>query len=287
MLRRFHPLLIVALLLLCRSTNAAEPAPVTAVVGAFGPEISLLEQKLQDAGTRTVHGLKFATGTIAGRRVVLVRTGVGKVNAAMTTTLTIDRFDPAELIFTGIAGGVNPALHPGDIVLAEQTAQHDLGTITTEGMRRKGVDSPIDGTPNPIYLPADARLLAMAKRAADRAQFRSVETVQGVNPPQVVQGTVVTGDVFVASEEKSAELREAMGADAVEMEGAAVAQVCRQLGTPCLVVRGISDMADSEASKDLKTFYKISAHNGATLVVAMLTEMQKNTKGEEHAGPES
>ena len=243
-----------------------DAAPITAILGAFDKEVTLLEDRLTDRQQRTIEGIGFSSGQLNGRHVVVAWTGVGKVNAAMTTTLLIEHFKPKHIIVTGIAGAVNPELRPGDIVIAKKTAHHDMGTIWPEGLFFKGVKNRLDGMENPVFFPADERLLKTARRAADEIKLASVETVTGRKPPTIITGVVVTGDVFVASAGKCAELRKRLDADVVEMEGAAVAQICYQRQIGCLVIRSISDNADEGAVFDKQTFYLLAAKNSAGLV---------------------
>lgn len=260
----------ISVSLLCSSCSSAfveaNSRPITAILGAFDEEIITLDEQLTDRQHLEIEGIRFVTGKLKGRKVVLACTGIGKVNAAMTTTLLIEHFKPNEVIFTGIAGGINPRFFPGDIVIAEKTAQHDLGTLTPSGLKNKAVRNPVDGIRNPVFFPADEQLLKLAELAAKRVEFETIRTGAGKRSPKVVKGVVVTGDVFAASAVKCSELRNRLGADAVEMEGAAVAQICYQQNTPCLVIRGISDKANDESLQDVRTFSKMAAENSASLV---------------------
>ena len=259
---------MLLLLLLCSHLTAQNPSqiPTTGILGAFSDEVAILEQGLTDARPQTILGIRFVTGILEGRRVVVASSGVGKVNAAMCATLLIDHFMPAEVIFSGIAGSINPDLHPGDIVIGEKTAHHDMGTLNPEGMHYRGMRSPVDWRPNPVYFDADPRLLLAAEAARKLITLEKIETSEGERTPAIIKGIIVTGDVFVASPAKKEELRKALNADAVEMEGAAVAQVCRELGVPCLVIRSISDTADAKARQDASLFFPIAAGNSALLV---------------------
>ena len=240
--------------------------PVTAVLGAFEREVTLLEDQLAGRQEHEIEGIRFVTGRLNGQSAVVAWTGVGKVNAAMTTTLLIEHFKPKQIIFTGIAGAVNPELRPGDIVIAEKTAHHDMGTVWPEGLFVKGVKSRLDGMENPVFFPADPRLVRFAQQAADRAALERIETTEGDRAPRIIKGIIVTGDAFIASADKCAELRKKLEADAVEMEGAAVAQICYQRGIGHLVIRSISDNADEGAVLDKQMFYILAARNSADLV---------------------
>jgi adenosylhomocysteine nucleosidase len=247
-----------------------------AVLGAFNQEVTSLRGMLTDAKSVEIEGIEFVSGRIGKAPVVIAWTGVGKVNAAMTTTLLLEHFKPTRVIFTGIAGGVDPNLEPGDIVVAKQTAYHDMGTLSSAGIDYGGVKSRMTGEPNPVFFPADPVLLEAAQRAAQKTAFDRVRQRTSQRPVKVVAGTVVTGDVFVASKEKGAELAKELGASAVEMEGAAVAQLCYQRGIGCLVIRSISDKADQSAIMDKQLFYAMAAKNSAGLVVEIIVELPQN-----------
>ena len=247
--------------------------PRTGILSAFGDEVTVLEQQLAGAQSETVQGIRFVSGKLKGRDVVIASSGVGKVHAAMTATLLIDHFKPGAVIFTGIAGAVSPDLHPGDIVIGEKTAQHDLGTLTPEGLRRRGVRNPVDWLPGPVVLTADPKLCALAEAAGRAVKLEEIETSEGLRAPRIVRGIIVTGDVFVASSAKKEELRRELNADAVEMEGAAVAQVCHVLRVPWLVIRSISDAADANAARDLSRFYPVAAQNSMHLVTEIISKL--------------
>jgi adenosylhomocysteine nucleosidase len=248
----------------------ADSRETLAVLGAFDQEVTLIEEMLTDARVERIEGITLMSGRLAGRRVVVAWTGVGKVNAAMTATLLIEHFKPAQVIFTGIAGAVDPNLEPGDIVIGERTAHHDMGTLGLEGLEPGGVQNRLTGEANPVYFPADPRLLAAAREAVSQTKLDSVSSSAGRRRPKAIVGTIVTGDVFVASKERSSELRARFDADAVEMEGAAVAQVCYQRGIGCLVIRSMSDKADENAVADKEMFYATAARNSAALVARII-----------------
>jgi adenosylhomocysteine nucleosidase len=239
-------------------------------VGAFDEEIILLQSKVKNPKNIQIQGIPFVTGTLGGRRVVIGLTGIGKVNAAMTTTLLIEHFRPSQVLFTGVAGGLNPTLLPGDIVIARQTAQHDYGRLIGDTLSYRGTRNPFDKTENPVFFAADSMLFTKAMQAGKQVQLEQTRLVTGNRTPVIISGTVVTGDIFVASSAKKNVLIQDFGADATEMEGAAVAQICWQFKTPCLVIRSLSDSADENAATDIREFYRIAARNSANLVVHIL-----------------
>ena len=285
MRRRFVAVLFCALLAFSIGSCAEEPAKterepvsVTAILGAFQKEIALLKDRVETPREQTIEGMTFVRGTLSGREVAIAWTGVGKVNAAVTTALMIEHFQPAHVIFTGIAGAVDPNLEPGDIVVAARTAHHDMGLLWEGGFTHSGVTNPIAGIENPVFFEADEMLLATAERAAKTTAFQPIETVQGQRPPQVITGVIVTGDSFVASRAKCEELGAVLGADAVEMEGAAVAQVCFQRDVGCLVIRSMSDKADADAIGDKQMFYDLAAENSARLVAEIIEQLGSQTQ---------
>ena len=269
---RFYGKILCFALLFCTLLFAEEhTSPSTAIIGAFDEEVQIIKNKMQNKQTQTIMGMKFLVGKLKGRSIVLAQTGVGKVNAAMTTTLILDHFQPTEVIFTGIAGGLNPKLQPGDIVIGEKIAQHDLGDFTSNGFIKEGVKNPINGIRNPVFIPSDPRLITLAQQASRNTTYEIIKkTKDAGKQPHVLTGTIVTGDIFIASSSKKVELRENFKADAVEMEGGAVAQVCYQQKVPFIVIRSISDEADQNAQLDIKQFYKIAARNSAELVISLI-----------------
>ena len=276
------PIWSAALLLLVLGVGAAHTSPV-AILGAFDEEVEILEGQLVNPKAHTIEGIQFLTGTLNEQNVVIAKTGVGKVNAAMTATLMTEHFHPNCVIFTGVAGGLNPDLQIGDIVIAQKTAQHDLGRLESVEIENTGVRNPINGKRNPVFFPADPGLLQITETALEGIELNPFQTPQGQRHPRIIRGTVVTGDVFVASDAKKTALHKNLGADAVEMEGAAVAQICWQHNVPCLVIRSLSDKAGANASEDFKKYYKIAARNSAALVTRIISQlhseqsMQPNT----------
>ena len=265
--------LLAALLLLPAAPRAlpaqrAADAPV-AILGAMAIEIEMLRPRMEQVAVRRVEGIEFLEGTLGGRRVVVAQVGVGKVNAALTTTLLLEHFRPRRVVFTGVAGALDSTLAVGDIVLARHAAQHDLGTLDDGGMTNWGVvPAGVDTTRNPIAFPGDTLLLRLAREAAAGAPPAGVRW-------RVREGTVLTGDVFLANDSVKRDLRRRFpDALAVEMEGAAVAQVCWQLGrVPLLVVRSISDGAGAGAAESFEQFVRRAARNSSELVARLVAAL--------------
>ena len=266
--RSLAVLLVLALVLAPGLLRAGEPPPIV-LLGALGAETEPVVAALTDREAVTVLGIPCTSGKLGGRRVVVAATGVGKVNAAMTTALLVERFSPAAVIFTGVAGALDADLQPGDVVVGETLVQHDLVRHTEEGVVLRGVRSPRTGASNPVTLEPDPRLLALARETAAAVEHRLARVEGGARPPRLVFGTIATGDSFVGSRAKKTELRDRLSAHAVEMEGAAVAQVCRELGVPFLVVRGLSDRASADASAEARRNLGVAARNAAEVALAV------------------
>ena len=224
--------------------GAAAPIAVpvsgpVAIVSAMHEELHALLPLVESIERIEIAGRCFHCGQLRGRPVVLALSGIGKVAAAATASLLLDRFAASELLFTGVAGGLHPDVAVGDVVVARSLLQHDMDA------------SPLF----PRYevpLTGRSRFDADAGRAAALAEAaRRCRVVRG----RVHEGLVVSGDRFVSSAVESSALRSALpDALAVEMEGAAVAQVCSDFGRPFAVLRSISDRADDAAHIDFTQF---------------------------------
>src|SRR5262249_44067782 len=149
------------------------------------------EKQLTDKKTQTILGMRFVEGRLKGKQVVLAQSGVGKVNAAMAITLLVEHFHPTRVLMTGVAGGINPELRPGDIVIGAKTAHHDFGTLTPTGLRPGPTKNPQTQERNPLYFAADQSLVGVAQRAAASV----VTELERTGPaPTITTGVIVTGD---------------------------------------------------------------------------------------------
>lgn len=262
------------LLLVTYSAGYAKAQNITGLLGAFPPEIVLLREKMDNKRDTVIQNLHFTRGTLNGKNVVLAQTGIGKVNAAITTTLMIEHFKPGVIIFSGIAGGIDTTLAPGDIVIATEVAYHDYGTLTDTGMVNGPSRNAVNGQLNPLSFVCDPNLVAKAVTATGKLTLEKVTRENGAVTPSIKKGVIVTGDVFVSSEAVTARLRNKLNAVATEMEGAAIAQTCYQQHIPFLIIRSLSDKANNKARKDMMSFYEIAARNAATLVMAIVAELK-------------
>ncbi|MCF2497180.1 5'-methylthioadenosine/adenosylhomocysteine nucleosidase [Dyadobacter chenhuakuii] len=264
--------LLLFLLFFLQITNINAQS-VTGVLGAFPPELVLLQSRMEEKKDTIIQQIRFTKGKLNGRQIVLAQTGIGKVNAAITTTLMIEHFKPREIIFSGIAGGIDPALNPGDIVIGTHVTYHDFGMVEDNGMQYWSTKNPATMLENPRSFVCDSTLVKKALAVSKGLTFSKIKRENGSFEPAVKQGIIVTGDVFVSSEIITKRLREELNAAATEMEGAAIAQTCYQQNTPFLIIRSLSDNANEKAQNDIMAFYDIAAHNAATLVMAVVGKM--------------
>ena len=237
---------------------AADGGPVAgpvAIISAVHEELRALLPELRHPARVRVAGREFHSGEIHGHPVVLVLSGIGKVAAATTAALLIHAFKARALVFTGVAGGLQRGVRVGDVVVAQQLLQHDMDASPLYPR----FEVPLTGR---ALFEADAALVGALAGAAQRCLAR-VEVLIGaerlaafgIERAVLHQGLVISGDRFVASAAHSNELRAVLPlALAVEMEGAAVAQVCADFGTRFAVLRTISDRADDSAHVDFQRF---------------------------------
>jgi len=207
-----------------------------AIVSAMHEELRVLLPALADARRERVAGREFHFGTLAGRPAVLVLAGIGKVAAATTTALLLDRFEVDTLLFTGVAGGLADGVAVGDVVIARELLQHDLDA-------------------SPLFPRWEVPLTGRSRFAADRGLSDTLAEAAIGHGVRVHQGLVISGDRFIATAAESHSLRRALpDALAVEMEGAAVAQVCHDFDRRFAVLRTVSDRADDSAPLDFGRF---------------------------------
>jgi adenosylhomocysteine nucleosidase len=245
-----------------------------AVIG-ITREIVPVEARLESPTVERIRDVVFTSGTIGGARIMTARLGVGKVNAAVATTLLLDHFLPAAVIFSGTAGAVDPDLNPGDVVVGTAVGHHDFGTVTASAFVRGPTRDPASGQLDPVFFPAGPELLAAARRAAVTLKLSPLPDAEPGVVARISEGVIVTGDSFISSSERRDELRGELKASVVEMEGAAVAQVCARFGVPLVVIRSVTDRAQAQAMPSYQRFVDLASRNAADLAVATVREWQK------------
>ncbi|MGN0395059.1 MAG: 5'-methylthioadenosine/adenosylhomocysteine nucleosidase [Coprococcus sp.] len=226
------------------------------IIGAMDEEVAKLKDMIEELQVIHKAGMDFYHGNIYNRQVVVVKCGVGKVNAAMCTQAMIDSFSVGAIINTGIAGSLDATIDIGDIVFATDTVEHDMD-VAALGYA-PGV---IPDTPKSFF-ETDNKLLMSAKKAADLAKL----------PVHIFTGRVVSGDQFISNKEKKNWLVSTFGGSCAEMEGAAIGHVASLNEVPYLVVRAISDKADDSADMDYPTFAAQAIDNS----IKLMTEFIKN-----------
>ncbi len=238
-----------------------------AIVAALDEELRTLHAALLAAVTEHHAGRAFHRGRLDGHEVVLVRSGIGKVAAAATALLLADRYGVDALVLTGVAGALAPGIAVGDVIVARELLQHDMDASPLFPRH----EVPLTGRsrfPTDVDLGDALVTAARTALAAERIGLDSSFAALGIDNPRVHQGLVVSGDRFIATAIERAALRsELPDALAVEMEGAAVAQICHDCDLPFAVLRTVSDRSDDSASVDFSRFIaEIAGPLGAAVV---------------------
>jgi adenosylhomocysteine nucleosidase len=227
----------------------------TAIVAAMHEELAAVLALMPDEHKQVAGGRDFWVGHLHGQEVVAVLSRVGKVAAATTATALIERFHVDRIVFTGVAGGIAPGVQRGDVVVADSFLQHDLDA-------------------SPIFPRYEVPLYGTDRFATDAALTEELAAAvrRALHGTHLHRGLVVSGDRFVSSAAESQALQKALPqALAVEMEGAAFAQVCHDYGVPFAAVRTVSDRADDEAHGDFLSFIdQVASRHSAAIVEAFL-----------------
>ncbi|MBS4750734.1 5'-methylthioadenosine/adenosylhomocysteine nucleosidase [Carnobacteriaceae bacterium zg-ZUI78] len=225
------------------------------IIGAMAQETVLLKTKMSDIVEKQCYHLTFITGRLYQHDIVLVQSGIGKVNSTIATTLLISQFDVDYVINTGSAGSLKKGLSIGDVVVSNQVAYHDADA-TVFGYKVGQIPQ------MPLYYKANEQLMAHAQKAIEKVSLRANV------------GEIVSADTFVAAPESIARIQKYFpDALCTEMEGASIAQTCHVLGVPFVVVRAISDNADNEAPVSFDEFIVTAGEKSAQMVLAMLEDM--------------
>lgn len=227
-----------------------------AVIGAMEEEVELLRATLENAATETIANSEYTQGTYKGKDVILLKSGIGKVNAAMSTTILLEKYQPDFVINTGSAGGYDENLDVGAIVISDEVRHHDVDA-TIFGYEMGQVPQ------MPAGFKADARLMDIAEQA-----------VAEVGEHQSATGLITTGDSFMNDPVRVETVRGYFPTmKAVEMEAAAVAQVCYQFATPFVVIRALSDIAGKQSNISFDEFLPIAAKHSTQIVLKAIEKL--------------
>lgn len=226
----------------------------TGIIGAMELEVEQLKSKMTVSNIVMKAGMEFYEGTLNGASVVVVRSGIGKVNAALCVQILVDLFEVTHIINTGVAGSLNAALDIGDILISKDAIHHDMDT-TIFGYQLGEV--PQMGTRE---FKADERLMSLAKNSCEKVN-------EGIH---AIVGRVVSGDQFISSKEVKERLIANFQGDCAEMEGASIAHGAYLNNVPFVIIRAISDKADDSAEMDYPSFERAAAAHSAKLVEDMV-----------------
>ncbi len=227
-----------------------------AIMGAMEEEIEPLLEHFKNIKITEFANNKYYELNYNGLDIVVAYSKIGKVFASLTASTMIEKFGCDTLLFSGVAGGINPKLKIGDLIIANKLCQHDLD-ITAFGHPHGYVP---EGS---VYVQTSKELIEVAKIVASE------------NGIKVIEGTIATGDQFVHSMERKEFIESTFKADALEMEGASVAVVCDALNVPFFVLRAISDTADMDAGFDFDEFLKSSAKNSADYLIKIVNKLNQ------------
>ena len=227
------------------------------IIGAMEVEVKELKEQMQITRQLTKAGMEFCEGILEGQDVVVVRSGVGKVNAAVCTQILIDVFDVKAVINTGIAGSLKAEINIGDLVISSDLVHHDMDAVSF-------------GYPKGQIPQMDVFSFEADKALADLAE----KVCEEVNPEiQVFHGRVVSGDQFISDKAVKERISANFDGYCTEMEGAAIAQAAYLNGVPFVILRAISDKADDSAHMDYPTFEKQAIHNSVLLLKELVSRI--------------
>lgn len=226
------------------------------IIGAMDEEVVQIKAEMQDTEVYEKASMEFISGRLHGRKVVVVKSGIGKVNAAVCAQILSDIFEVEAIINTGIAGSLDAKINIGDIVLSEDALQHDM-------------DAEAFGY-EPGQIPRmDTLSFEADKRLIDIAQKCCMDVCSDI---KAFCGRVVSGDQFISDKGTKDRIHEMFGGLCTEMEGAAIAQTAYLNKIPFLIIRAISDKADDSASLDYPAFEKKAIQNSVKLLNAIIKE---------------
>ncbi|MFZ5980860.1 MAG: 5'-methylthioadenosine/S-adenosylhomocysteine nucleosidase [Candidatus Zixiibacteriota bacterium] len=260
----------------CR--NSSIKSDYYLILYAFDTEGALLADSMQITRTETVLGRTVHIGTLCNRKIILAESGMGLTNAALTAQKLIDLYYPCGVFFTGIAGAVDSTVKIGDIAVCDRWLTHDYGYLGAEGLKTSEVkvtSISSDTLSKILEFPVDSFYFNLALKLTDKAL--SLESIGERQPRLIFSGIGVSGNTFIDNIDRRQDLSGQFGALTVDMETAAVAQVCYVNEIPFLAFRSASDLAggsgSSTADKEIDRFFKIAAVNSSKVLMSFLKEL--------------
>jgi adenosylhomocysteine nucleosidase len=228
-----------------------------AIIGAMDEEIESLKPQIENCVETQVAGFNFFAGSINGQEIILLQSGIGKVNAAVGTTILIEQFKPDYVINTGSAGGFDQSLNVGDVVISNEVCYHDVDVTA--------FDYVMGQVPQmPARFKADEELIKVAQE---------LDTLKQVN---TVTGLISTGDVFMNDPKRVEETRKHFPTmQACEMEAAAIAQTCFRYNIPFIIFRSLSDIAGKESNISFPEYVKVAGVHSAKMAVELITKLKE------------
>lgn len=270
---RHAPPAIVPGIPVARRRKPGRSRDLTLVLGALPQESELVVWALSRKARGRLHGFPFVRGLLGGRRVVVADTGIGKTNATMVTALFVAHFRPREVVMTGTASRINPAMRNGDVIVGAVTCNHDMGSLNADcSMEYFGSEGPLGDTSAIVY-PADPRLLAAARRAIGRHAPERASQHEPAYSPRVRVGRITSGDVFGVPPARIADIRRKLRPDLKEMESGSVAQVCWYLRTPFICIRSGSNRTQNSPDNDYRKLSPFAARQAALFTVTLVGEL--------------
>ena len=226
------------------------------VIGAMEEEVQLLRSRLESPQTEEIAKCEFTLGTYAGQDIVLLKSGIGKVNAAMSTTILLQQYQPDIVINIGSAGGFDEELEVGAVVISDEVRHHDVD-VTVFGYEMGQVPQ------LPAAFTSNEELIELA-----------IKAVKEMGQHDYAVGLIATGDSFMNDPERVAKVREYFPTmKAAEMEAAAVAQVCYQFDVAFVVIRALSDIAGKESSVSFDEFLPVAAKHSTEIVFNVISQL--------------
>jgi 5'-methylthioadenosine/S-adenosylhomocysteine nucleosidase len=240
------------------------------ILGAVPQEITAFVSAMKGTEKKEVWGIPYWQGTIEGKPVVVAITGIGKVYTAMTATLLIKEFAPRVVLMSGTGARVNQELRTGDVIVASVMQVHDYGSLTRNDMVYRPLNGPVDGNEVENSFAPPAGLLAVADKAMGSYQGPEVTANGTTYRVKVRRGVVSSSDLFGVTQQRIDTLRTRFHTDVMEMESAALGQVCQTLGVPYLVVRAGSNVAQEAPNDDYLRLGPIAANQAALFSLYLL-----------------